>query len=271
MTDKRLLGRCKESQTEAFDKTGHLHIWKALMPRKTCTTWWFIGQLDCDLIGPTFIQPDQSQVWCSAKGTTVADFVQHRHRLHNEEIFGYRYASIPTSTRFCKIMNSLSFSLRKCSLPKRSHAIIIQKGVLVTGSLRLVDGSEIVGIKPNHRIKYLNWSFESELIYENTCIRKLKNKPQQPADVTTSQAWSKSERYKSMYSRHWSTHSKLLQWTKSHYASQSRWYAVQSKKKLSVCLCEWMTIYFTLTERFVVWVSLELHGRLKRLYRKLFK
>ncbi len=41
------------------------------------------------------------------------------------------------------------------------------------GSLKLADGSEIVGIQRNERIKYLGCSFESELIFDATCITKL--------------------------------------------------------------------------------------------------
>lgn len=44
---------------------------------------------------------------------------------------------------------------------------------MVTESLQLADGSEIVGVKPNERVKYLGCSFESELMFDNTCIGEL--------------------------------------------------------------------------------------------------
>ena len=56
--------------------------------------------------------------------------------------------------------------------PAKSQAIIIREGKLAEDSLRLSDGSEIVGVKANERIKYLGCSFNSELVFDNSCIGK---------------------------------------------------------------------------------------------------
>ena len=57
--------------------------------------------------------------------------------------------------------------------PSKSQAIIISDGKLVEESLHLSDGSEIVGVKQDERIKYLGCSFNSELLFDNTCINNL--------------------------------------------------------------------------------------------------
>ena len=54
----------------------------------------------------------------------------------------------------------------------KSQAIIIKDGKLMEDSLWLCDGSEIVGVKHNDRIKYLGCSFNSELVFDNSCIGK---------------------------------------------------------------------------------------------------
>ena len=57
--------------------------------------------------------------------------------------------------------------------PEKSQAIIVKNGVLVNDILNLSNGGEIVGVKPDERIKYLGCSFNSELVFDNTCIQNI--------------------------------------------------------------------------------------------------
>jgi len=54
--------------------------------------------------------------------------------------------------------------------PAKSQAIIIRNGILADDVLHLTDGSTIDGVKPDERIKYLGCSFNSELVFDNSCI-----------------------------------------------------------------------------------------------------
>lgn len=51
-----------------------------------------------------------------------------------------------------------------------SQVINIRNGCLVEENLRLSDGSEIFSAKPEEKIKYLGCSFNSELVFDETCI-----------------------------------------------------------------------------------------------------
>jgi len=55
----------------------------------------------------------------------------------------------------------------------RSQAIINRNGILVDDILHLTDGGTIVGVKPDERIRYLGCSFNSELVFDNSCIEVL--------------------------------------------------------------------------------------------------
>ncbi|KAG4080368.1 hypothetical protein HA402_006706 [Bradysia odoriphaga] len=57
--------------------------------------------------------------------------------------------------------------------PKKSQAIVIAKGKLVEDKIILSDGSEIMSIKADEKVKYLGCSFTSELIFDDSTIQKL--------------------------------------------------------------------------------------------------
>ena len=57
--------------------------------------------------------------------------------------------------------------------PSKSQVINIRNGCLVQENLRLSDGSEISSAKPDEKIKYLGCSFNSELVFDETCIDAL--------------------------------------------------------------------------------------------------
>ena len=57
--------------------------------------------------------------------------------------------------------------------PKKSQSIIIVKGRLVEDKIILSDGSEILSIKADGKIKYLGCSFTSELIFDDSTVEKL--------------------------------------------------------------------------------------------------
>lgn len=57
--------------------------------------------------------------------------------------------------------------------PEKSQAIIIRNGMLVNETIHFSNCSTISGVKSDERIKYLGCSFNSELVFDHTCIEEL--------------------------------------------------------------------------------------------------
>lgn len=69
-----------------------------------------------------------------------------------------------TAVRTIELVKMLFLKIGLEINPSKSQAIIIRNGKLIEESLRLSDGSEIVGVKSDERIKYLGCSFNLELL-----------------------------------------------------------------------------------------------------------
>lgn len=78
-----------------------------------------------------------------------------------------------TVVRIIDLLQTLFAKIGLEMNPAKSQAIIIKNGILVHEALQLSDGNEIAGVKCDERIKYLGCSFNSELIFDNSCIENL--------------------------------------------------------------------------------------------------
>lgn len=77
------------------------------------------------------------------------------------------------ATRTIELIQTLYLKIGLQLNPDKSQLINIESGALVECNLQLSNGSEITSIKPDERIKYLGCSFNSKLIFDDTCIGTL--------------------------------------------------------------------------------------------------
>lgn len=75
--------------------------------------------------------------------------------------------------RTIELVESLFLKIGLQMNPDKSQLINIKNGKLVDDNLKLSDGNVIASVKPDEKIKYLGCSFNSELIFDDSCIETL--------------------------------------------------------------------------------------------------
>ena len=83
--------------------------------------------------------------------------------------------SIAKASRIVDLAQSLYNSIGLDINPRKSSAIHIKNGKLISGELTLSNGVTIDCIGPNDKVRYLGCSYNSELVFDETVVDKLTN------------------------------------------------------------------------------------------------
>lgn len=81
--------------------------------------------------------------------------------------------SVKSAIRVIQLTQDLFSKVGLSVNQKKSQAIQISGGILITTPLVLNDGSTILSVQPNERVRYLGCSFTSELVFDDTVITTL--------------------------------------------------------------------------------------------------